>query len=354
MAKSLLFLPDISGFTEFVNSTAPEHSQHIISELLDILIKNNVLDLQLAEIEGDALFFYREGPLPTEAELIQQAEQMYLAFHNHLQRYEHQRICDCGACKDAVDLELKFFAHAGDLQYIELSGFKKPHGKEVIAVHRLMKNSVPLSEYLLLSQDLVNEMPASDLETPLAFVNLSDTYDAGTLEYQYAHLDIWRSKVALPINTFSTTEEVQPMVTSQKIEQHADKVFELVSNFKYRGLWNKETQFIYEDDRVNRVGYKHQCIVDDLTLDFETVTKEREGAKVFGERTYDIPLLKQATNYFVVSPGESGTEIKIETHLVPKNWLGRIVLPFLKNKLKRNLIKALGNLKVLAETPMSA
>ena len=51
MSKSLLFLPDISGFTEFVQTTEINHSQHVISELLDILADANTQNLQLAEVE---------------------------------------------------------------------------------------------------------------------------------------------------------------------------------------------------------------------------------------------------------------------------------------------------------------
>ena len=60
MDQSLLFLPDISGFTKFVQTTEVEHSQHVIAELLEILIGSNQIGLELAEIEGDALFFYKE------------------------------------------------------------------------------------------------------------------------------------------------------------------------------------------------------------------------------------------------------------------------------------------------------
>ena len=33
-----IFIPDITGFTSFVNQTEIEHSQHIISELLEVII----------------------------------------------------------------------------------------------------------------------------------------------------------------------------------------------------------------------------------------------------------------------------------------------------------------------------
>jgi predicted nucleic-acid-binding protein len=58
MQKALYFIPDISGFTRFVNETEIEHSIHIIEELLETLLDNNPLEFKLAEIEGDALFMY--------------------------------------------------------------------------------------------------------------------------------------------------------------------------------------------------------------------------------------------------------------------------------------------------------
>ncbi|MEM9143060.1 MAG: DUF2652 domain-containing protein, partial [Bacteroidota bacterium] len=70
MANSLLFLPDISGFTKFVQSTEVAHSQHVISELLEVLIDANTQQMELAEIEGDALFFYKEGELLSQEKLL--------------------------------------------------------------------------------------------------------------------------------------------------------------------------------------------------------------------------------------------------------------------------------------------
>ena len=53
--KGLLFIPDISGFTRFVNETEIDHSRLIIQELLEILINANQIGLEVSEIEGDAI-----------------------------------------------------------------------------------------------------------------------------------------------------------------------------------------------------------------------------------------------------------------------------------------------------------
>ena len=55
--KGLIFIPDISGFTRFVNEMEIDHSRLIIQELLEILINANQLGLVVSEIEGDAIYF---------------------------------------------------------------------------------------------------------------------------------------------------------------------------------------------------------------------------------------------------------------------------------------------------------
>ena len=52
-----IFIPDISGYTEFLSRTELEHSSHIINELLKVIVDSNSTDLTLAEIEVDALLF---------------------------------------------------------------------------------------------------------------------------------------------------------------------------------------------------------------------------------------------------------------------------------------------------------
>ncbi|MEP6596181.1 MAG: hypothetical protein ABJA71_09540 [Ginsengibacter sp.] len=48
--RGLLFIPDISGFTRFVNEVEIEHSRFIIQQLLEVLIKANDLGLEISEI----------------------------------------------------------------------------------------------------------------------------------------------------------------------------------------------------------------------------------------------------------------------------------------------------------------
>ena len=62
--KGLLFIPDISGFSKFVNNVEIDHSRMIVQELLEILINSNKIGLEVSEVEGDAILFYKFGSSP--------------------------------------------------------------------------------------------------------------------------------------------------------------------------------------------------------------------------------------------------------------------------------------------------
>ena len=96
---TLLFIPDISGFTRFVTDTEITHSQHIIEELLEVLIDANNIGLEISEIEGDAILFYRYSDELTAAEILTQVRTMFVQFHAHLKKFESQRICNCGGVR---------------------------------------------------------------------------------------------------------------------------------------------------------------------------------------------------------------------------------------------------------------
>ena len=153
MTKSaIIYIPDISGFTKFVTETEIRHSEHIISELMEVILKSNLLDFKISEIEGDAVLFYRTGAPPKIEEVIELSKQMFLNFHNHLRIIERDNVCQCGACQTVSNLTLKFITHFGNLSEVEIRDFNKIMGSDVILAHRLLKNKVDSREYLLLSQ----------------------------------------------------------------------------------------------------------------------------------------------------------------------------------------------------------
>ncbi|WP_422360716.1 DUF2652 domain-containing protein [Reichenbachiella sp.] len=348
---SFFFIPDISGFTSFVKKVEVEHSQHIIAELLELIIDSNQIGLSLAEVEGDAVFFYQNKEIPTLDQILKQVETTYLAFHNHLKRYETQRICPCGACSAAVDLQLKFIADTGASQMIEVKGNEKPFGESVIRVHRLLKNSVLSNEYLLLTEHLLKESPPTSNATEM--IQGEDSYEElGDIQYRSLNLDYLQKSVSAPPQ--KTTEKLIAKPVTYTIDIRADKflVFEWLTNMDRRALWNKDVnEFKYKKGIVNQKGYQHVCVIGNQTIGFETVTHDfGEGKLVYGEKTQEIPIFREATSYLILEESEGVTTIQVEFHYQEKPILGFLFKRFLIQKLLSNFEKNLTLLKELIES----
>jgi hypothetical protein len=355
--KSLLFIPDISGFTNFVQSTEVAHSQHVIAELLEVLLAANAEHLQLAEVEGDALFFYLENELLSQERLLAQVENMYTAFYSHLQLLEKNRICSCMACATAPNLQLKIVAHCGELQFITVQGNRKPFGPEVIEAHRLLKNSVKSDNYVLFSSALLEAiMMSADYRSRLfAFLPNTDTYDGKTIEYSYAEIDNTRLKLSpfqqAPKVTFSRPPV---LVVKQTFTIPPKALLEYITNYSYRHYWMEGVdKFEYDEHEVTRLGTEHVCVINDKHLKFVAVTKETTPGKlVYGELTKDTPFADELYQFYgIQARGSGGAELEVQVFRKNRSLFKQLFFTFLGKRLVRtNLENSLGGLKVFVES----
>ncbi|WP_299901144.1 DUF2652 domain-containing protein [uncultured Aquimarina sp.] len=352
MSKSLLFIPDISGYTQFVQTTEIEHSQHVIAELLEVLINANTQNLRLAEVEGDALFFYKEGEVPSQEKLLAQIETMFTAFYSHLKLLENNRICPCNACATAPNLQLKIIAHCGDLQFITVQNKRKPFGQVVIEAHRLLKNSIPSDNYVLLSRDLSYQIGLSDDYKSQLF-NFSkgeNEYDGKKIDYLYSEID----KQYLKLTSYETPYEVHfdkaPFLTIQKkYKTSAQSLLEYITNYSYRHHWVKGVdKFEYNPDEVTRLGTEHVCVIDGKRLNFTTVTKPVDTGKlIYGEYTTDIPVIDGMYQFYTIIPvSQSSCEIIIELYPKANSIFKKMILYFImKRSFQKSIKESLNNLE---------
>lgn len=351
MSKSLLFIPDISGFTKFVQTTEVEHSQHVISELLEVLIDANTQELELAEIEGDALFFYKEGEIPSQERLLAQMETMFTAFYSHLKLLEKNRICPCNACATAPNLQLKIVAHCGELQFIAVKGSRKPFGQQVIEAHRLLKNSIDSDNYVLVSKKLAKEieLPIYYYSKVFRFKEGKDSYDGKEVEYIYALID--REKLSL--NEFAQAKKVvferPPDLTLEKqFPVPASKLMEYITNYKYRYEWAKGVdKFEFNENEVTRLGTEHVCVINGKHLNFVTVTKEVDpGVLVYGEMTTSPPPVDALYQFFSITPiSQTSCNLRSESYWEAKSFFKKVVIfLFLDRIFKKNTQQALDGL----------
>jgi len=152
--RAFLLIADIGGYTRFmkVHRVNLAHAQYIVAQLLEAVI-DGAGALKLSKLEGDAAFFY--ATVKSDADLQTVANRVGAIRRSFLERREElsvNRLCNCDSCMQAGQLNLKFVAHEGEVALQKIKHHTELAGVDVIFVHRLLKNSVPVTEYVLMSE----------------------------------------------------------------------------------------------------------------------------------------------------------------------------------------------------------
>ncbi|MFO1501752.1 MAG: DUF2652 domain-containing protein [Verrucomicrobiota bacterium] len=171
----LLVIADISGYTRYMaaNAKTLAHSQTVITELVKAIIQTVELPLEIAKLEGDAVFlFCRKGSDPgrwaaSKRIVAQKLLAFFQLFREKLAELRLSTTCTCQACTHIDRLRLKVIAHSGEALFHHVLNFLELAGVDVIILHRLLKNSVQADQYLLLTDaaradlDFAEELPLS-------------------------------------------------------------------------------------------------------------------------------------------------------------------------------------------------
>ena len=327
---ALLFIPDISGFTSFVKNTEILHARHIISELLEIIIDANEIDLEISEIEGDAILFYRFGQAPEMGELLAQVQKMYVNFKAYLKRYESQRICQCGACTTAQHLSLKFVAHYGEIVLEKVKDFTKLFGSDVIVAHRLLKNDLPQKQYLLITDQLLQRKGGVDALKQKAWDDVISgigEYDSGTSSYNYLALDKLDSMVPEPQIIDFSLPGIDMKIDEYEGVVHAplNMVFDVVSDLSFRHQWQaglKDSGNL--NGPITKNGSSHRCIIKNDKSDPDFFSHDFKKENDIIRFTESDPIKKIVNIYSLQAIGDQLTRLTIHTYIKPnilKKWV---------------------------------
>lgn len=148
--RALLVIADIGGYTRFMLATRMSlaHAHVQIASLIEAVL-DGPEKLQMAKLEGDAVFFHAPGA--TGADLEAEIGRMRARFEERKSQLVADRNCSCAACTHLEDLTLKFVAHEGEVAYHRVKENVELAGVDVILLHRMLKNDVPVKEYVLLT-----------------------------------------------------------------------------------------------------------------------------------------------------------------------------------------------------------
>jgi hypothetical protein len=313
-----IFIPDISGYTEFLSKTELDHSSHIINELLELLVESNSTDCTLSEIEGDALLFYLKGEPIAFDEMTRQCLEMFQNFHSRLKLIERDTICQCGACQSASDMTLKFIVHYGTIKEIKVANFSKASGLDMIIAHRLLKNSIGSNEYILASKSYLDRVNGSISPSALTWQSSSEEYPAvGRLEFQYALLGEIKSNIPDPPPREDLAIAVGDDLFELDIAAPMMKVYELLIDLDNRVQWIPTLKRGEGDSPIDRLGARHRCIFDEMTVEVTPEKREIQENEIrYVELNHEANLgLKYFIDCRLTTRGENLTHtvIKIGT-----------------------------------------
>lgn len=160
-AHGCLVIADLGGYTRYLSGVELEHSADVLADLLQTVIDSLAPNFRVAKVEGDAVFVYDEGEADGSV-LADALSGAYLAFMRRRRTVVQLTTCGCDACRSIGDLGLKIVAHRGDYATHDIAGGAELVGREVILVHRLLKNELTertgIRDYVVYTDALIKEL----------------------------------------------------------------------------------------------------------------------------------------------------------------------------------------------------
>src|SRR5271165_2454882 len=139
--RAVLLIADIGGYTRYMhwNRMHLTHAQQTVAQLLESVIDAGK-GLKLAKLEGDAAFFW--APDGNASVLV---------------------------CDRLSRMRQSFVAREGEVAEQKVKRHVELAGVDVILVHRMLKNAVPVQEYVLMTDPVAQSLDAAmrQLSKPL-------------------------------------------------------------------------------------------------------------------------------------------------------------------------------------------
>ncbi len=177
--RTCLLIADISGYTSYLAGVELDHAQDILADLIGTVVTTLRPTFRLAKLEGDAAFMAAPEADLDGSLLLDTIERCYFGFRRRRRDVRQATSCACDACIRIPDLNLKFVAHVGPVVRQSMAGLDELIGREVIVVHRLLKNTVGdqtgATAYALLTEALTTGMRLDP--APLGMTPHTETYE---------------------------------------------------------------------------------------------------------------------------------------------------------------------------------
>jgi hypothetical protein len=313
LAQELLLIADLSGYTGYLANAEPEEAPLIAGDLVETVVSSLVPPFRLAGLEGDAAFLHVDPSAVDGPGLLAAIGSTYEAFRHRVETLRLATSCECSACRTVPDLDLKFFVHVGAVLHQRIAGRDELAGREVILVHRLMKDSAPAhagaTSYALITAAAVASM-GIDAEHP--------RFRAVSQEYE--HLGVVEA-YALDVRAeWERGHLVAPGVVEGRIVAEARvelpvttaDLWELLTSARGRQTWEGiEAVEDLAPDAPTGVGSLSRCVARHLTT-LEEIIDWRPPHGL--ARRTELPGVGAAIVTYALEPTAGGTSLTTRWH----------------------------------------
>jgi hypothetical protein len=242
--------------------------------------------------------------------------------------------------------------HGGEFDMQEIAGRRELIGPDVVVAHRLLKNSVPMREYALVTSARADVAAAFELRPTEG----RDEYaDIGDIDYFYVDLQPVREAFEKSREVYLTEEDAD-IVVSVEIEAPPDLVWRLAMDTETAPRWAPTLVEVETlSGEVDHVGSVHTCLHGGgLKMVHLRVAFDEAGRRCT-DRLWNVPLVNELYQTWEAEPSALGTKFSFYYALTPRLPIaGRIAKPLFLRKCRKQAERDVQGLKALCEAEARA
>lgn len=312
-SKGTFLLADIGGYTTFLTDVGLEHAKEITSHLFNGMVDIDPDRWKVGNVVGDCLFLYNDSS-DSPDETYAYLRSLYEHFRDSIAVVAGGSTCRCGACDRSGDLALKFVVHSGEFDVQEIAGRRELIGSDIVVAHRLLKNSIPLKEYALLTESVADVAKASGLSAETG----RDEYDdVGGLDYVYLDLRTVREAFDKSREVY-LTEDNADVSASVEIDAPPELVWRVSLDHRASTQW---APTLVESETLSgepdEAGSVHTCLHDGgMKLVHFTVAVDKERFRRT-DKLMNVPLVGEMYQTWEAAPSGNGTKFSFHYAVMP-------------------------------------
>jgi len=339
-----LLIADITGYTQYLSESELEHAQEVLTVLLELLVARTRPPLIINRLAGDAVISYglRDNFLQGQT-FIEVIEDCYTAFRAAIERMVLNNTCQCNACRNIPNLDLKFFVHFGAFAIQRIRDRDELVGSDVNLIHRLLKNHVVeqtgFKAYTLYTDAAIQQLGLSEICA--AMTEHAESYEhLGEVKLWVQDMHpVWARKRSASRVTIPPDQVL--MALSEDFALPPEQVWDYLSQLEYRKTLMNTHRHEVDNLSNGRIGpgSVYQCYHGDHPQS-QTILEWQPFERVVTQDAIHMPIPNVSVLIeYRLEPIPTGTRFSQTFSKARGPLLGRLMCNFvMKGMAKQGLI----------------